>query len=302
MLSPPAALHVVLVRCNEPVGRVLTQLRHLQNTAFTVMQKQTSRCNLHPLPHPLPSNGEIRIIPQNLGRECSGYLQFIHDNYDRLPTLTAFVQWNAEMHMPMSLSLSLGALLNTTGEFVALSKNSFEGAWPSPCEPPDTAKALKSCARHYWEIATANRRSPHWLSESLSPPTGAHIGASSEPTHFRFYANGLFAVSRERVRFHPRSLYKMLLDRMLGRHPLACIGGAHRAFAPWANSSGLVRAEADCLMLEKTWHILFGEDPTLAPPQAYNDWRFPSAYRIEHAHGKPVRAGRIECADRGKTM
>ena len=292
-----ASLHVVLVRCNEPAGRVLNQLRDLPNTEFTIMQKHTLRCNLHQLPSPLPPNGAMRQIPRNLGRECSGYLQFLYDEYDRLPPLTAFLQWNAEMHMPMPIAFSLRALLNFTGGFVALSKNSFEGIWPAPCEPPDQAKALTTCASHYWQLAT-QPASITGIDGSLSSPLPSRAApAVATPTRFRFYANGLFAVSRERVRAHPRSLYKLLLDRMLGREALACVGGVHRPFASWANSTGLVRAEADCLMLEKMWHVFFGEDPTLAPPEIYNEMRFPKAYRDKYAPGRSVRAGRIECTD-----
>ena len=50
-------------------------------------------------------------------------------------------------------------------------------------------------------------------------------------------------------------------------------------------------------MLEKMWHVFFGEDPTLAPPEIYNEMRFPKAYRDKYAPGRSVRAGRIECTD-----
>lgn len=299
-----AVLHVVIVRCNEPIGRVIHQLNSLPNIAFTVMQKQTARCNLNQLP-PLPSRGSLRIMPLNLGRECSGYLQYLYDDYHQLPELIAFLQWNAEMHMPFPLDVSLRALGNFSGGYMALSKNSFEGAWPAPCEPRDQSKALHACAGHYWRMVSSHRRSDGGSMGQLGDGrSGVFVGggrsaasdaAANTPERFRFYANGLFAVSRDRVRAHPRSRYKLLLDRMLGRAPLACVGGVHRAFAPWANASGLVRAEADCLMLEKMWHMFFGEDPTLAPPDTYNEWRFPQSYRDAYATGKRMRSGRITC-------
>ena len=305
--EPSVALHVVVVRCNEPIGRVIHQLGSLPNVVFTVMQKQTARCNLHPLPT-LPTRGEMRIMPQNLGRECSGYLQFLYDEYDRLPALTAFLQWGAEMHMPFPLDVSLRALGNFTGGYMALSKNSFEGLWPAPCESRDQTKALNACAGHYWRMASTRRRTgggkggrPGSRDERGGDGSGERFGtmesSADAPSRFRFYANGMFAVARERVRAHPRSHYKLLLDRMLGRAPLACVGGVHRAFAPWANASGLVRAEADCLMLEKMWHIFFGENPTLAPPDTYNEWRFPPSYRDAYTGGRRIRAGRIRCAE-----
>ena len=275
-------LHAVFVRCDEPIGRVLHAIQFVGSRGdftFTIYQKQTARCNQHPLPGSLPGSAALRIMPLNLGRECAGYLQFLHDEYYNLPAMTAFLQWGAEVHMPLPLHTSLGALRNTSGGFFALSKNSFEGRWPTPCEPADQARALGSCAEHYWRMAAnGTRRDP-----------------SAPPERFRFYANGLFAVARERVLAHPRALYRLLLDRMQGRAPLACVGGVHRPFASWKNASNLVRAEADCLMLEKMWHIYFGEEPTLAPPTEYNAWRFPPEYLSMHAKGRTVRAGRIEC-------
>lgn len=275
-------MHVVLVRCDEPVRPVLRQLETLSgHMTFTIYQKQSARCGRNPLPSPFPVKGaDVRVMPGNLGRECSGILQFLYDEYHKLASHTAFMQWGAEVHMPLSLSLTLLALQNGSGGFVALSKNSFEGFWPAPCEPPEQAKALRTCANEYWRTA---------------PPSGA---MREPPTRFRFYANGLFAVAPERVQAHPRSYYKRLLDRMLGRAPLACVGGPHHLpFAPWVNASGFVRAEADCLMLEKTWHIIFGESPTLAPPEVYNLWRYPMAWRqanLQHPHDSP-RATRIKC-------
>ena len=281
-------LHVVLVRCDEQLGRVLNQVQSFPDVAFTIYQKESARCGKHhKLPSPLPPNGAVRSMPMNLGRECSGYLQYLYDEYERLPRLTAFLQWNAEMHMPVPLAATIGMLSNFTGGFVALSKNSFEGRWPAPCEPKDQSKALRMCADQYWRAASG------------SLPGAGGMTVPPAPTRFRFYANGIFAVARERVHRHPRSLYKLLLDRMLGRAPLACVGGAHHAFASWSNSSGLVRAEADCLMLEKMWHMFFGEEPALAPPDVYNEMRFPAAARA--AWGKygqrPVKTGRNECPE-----
>ena len=279
-----AKLHVVLIRCDEPVGNMLQKLQFVNETTFTIYQKQRGRCGRHQLPTELPSNFDVRMMPFNLGRECIGILQYLYDEYTRLPPLIAFLQWGAELHMPLPLSLMLTALHNFTGGFMALSKNSFEGRWPVPCEDADQSKALIACADEYWDYITR----VHQLSK---------LSVVGPPTNFRFYANGIFAVSRERVRAHSRGFYKVLLDRHLGHASLICVGGArHQAFATWANSSALVRAEADCLMLEKIWHIAFGESPMLATPAVYNEMRFPTAWRkVNLKPSQVVRSNRIQC-------
>ena len=136
---------------------------------------------------------------------------------------------------------------------MALSKNSFEGAWPAPCELPSQAQALKSCASFFWK----------------------EISHLQPPSMFRFYANGLFAVSRNRIHARPQHFYERLLNRFTGRAPLQCIGGLHKRFVTWANSTRHVPAEADCLMLEKIWHIIFGEQPVMPSSEKYNYLRFP---------------------------
>ena len=41
----------------------------------------------------------------------------------------------------------------TAAGYVGLSKNSFEGRWPSPCEPPRHVAAFAACADSYWREA-----------------------------------------------------------------------------------------------------------------------------------------------------
>jgi hypothetical protein len=91
-------LLIVLVRCNEPLGHVTQQLRAAA-LPYLIYQKVAGICNSRPLP---PAEAaHARMIPFNLGRECIGYLQFMSEQYNSLPRMTAFLQWGAEMHMPL---------------------------------------------------------------------------------------------------------------------------------------------------------------------------------------------------------
>ena len=179
--------------------------------------------------------------------------------------------------MHMSFQSSLWANLaflrgNATHQpppYAGLSKNSIEGEWPGPCENRQKVAAFKGCADEYWREFARTSDAP--------------------PDFFRFYANGLFAATRRRIRAHPRALYVSLLDRLEGRAPLRCVHpaaslgsraqsavpgwsreGLHGRYVEWTNSSRLVPAESDCLMLEKLWHVLLGEPVVMPPPAAYN--------------------------------
>ena len=55
----------------------------------------------------------------------------------------------------------------------------------------------------------------------------------------------------------------------------------------WTNSSRLVPAESDCLMLEKLWHVLLGEPVVMPPPAAYNA-------QLRNYGGR-ARVGHIKC-------
>ena len=259
---PDAPLLLVLVRCNEPYATVVQQLRAAR-LPYIIYQKEGGMCNKRRLPESEAASS--RLIPFNLGRECVGYVKFISDYYHELPRMTAFLQWEAEMHMPLrghGLPANVAFLRNVSSGYVALSKNVFEGPWPAPCEPAKSIPAFASCSASYWQEAAS---------------AGAQAGAPP-PDRVRFYANGMFAASADRIRRHPRAFYRRLLARFSGRTPLRCVDG--NVFRPFhnRNASGVVRSEVDCLVLEKLWHVLLGEPPMMPPPAEYDQLRFPPSY------------------------
>lgn len=286
-MSDPSSpsLTVVLVHCFEPLKPVLAQLR-VARLPYVVYQKTARRCRA-PTPEEV-APGELVTLPHNLGRECSGYLRFIVDRYHRLPRMTAFLQAGAEMHLPFTHGIwhSLRPLLNTSAGFIGLSKNAFEGPWPTPCEPARTRTAFAACQARYWRVASNDGP------EAGQPP----------PHLFRFYANGLFAASAERIRRRPLHVYQMLLDRLEGRAPLQCVNARDRrqgAFAAWANDTDHISpAEIDCLMLEKLWHVLLGERAMMPPPSQYDagGGRYSETdIAWSAARGGRLRQGRIQC-------
>ena len=54
---------------------------------------------------------------------------------------------------------------------------------------------------------------------------------------------------------------------------------------------GVHYAEIDCLVLEKSWHVLLGEKPMMPRPPEYNQLRYPRSYleSIAHVDARGVR-------------
>lgn len=259
-------LLLVFARCREPAGAefsATSSALHDAGIPYMVYQKGGYCARAREGGAAIEA---ARNMSHNLGRECAVIMRFIVEHYDDLPKMTAFLQFGYEPHMPWRRELLPNlrwVQRNRSLGFAALSKNSFEGAFPAPCEKEEDQKAFGACAVAYWSAFTENGP------EAGRPP----------PSYFRFYANNLFAASRERIRAHPLSLYRTLLARFEGRAPMLCRSGLHRKIIFWERSHmQLVPAEIDCLMLEKLVHVLFGE-PALMPPQhEYNArTRFPSA-------------------------
>ena len=94
-------LLVVIVHCLEPLNGVLHILR-AHRLPFIIYHKSSARCR-PPRLVDIEPYGELVLMPHNLGRECSGYLRFIVERYERtLPQMIAFLQAGAEMHLPFT--------------------------------------------------------------------------------------------------------------------------------------------------------------------------------------------------------
>jgi hypothetical protein len=133
--------------------------------------------------------------------------------------------------------------------FVSLSRHSFEGQWPAPCEAAGKQATFRRCSDAIWR----------------------HDLGVTPPQRLRFYANSLFAVTRERIRARPRGWYAHMLSRLSGGAPARCDGPDTRRRAGAAT-----RLVGDCHVLEKSWHVVFGEDPALPPPREYDRMRAPN--------------------------
>ena len=241
---------VVFARCSESGGSGIRDLTTL-GVPFRVYQK--APCNnshtFHTLAQLPPAS--VRMLDYNAGDECSAYLQYIHDEYDQLPAGVVFLQYASEHQQMLSTVSSTvrtaAAALERLG-YVALSRHTFEGRWPAPCEHAGKQQTFARCSAAIYKDMDV-------------PP----------PATFRFYANGLFAVTRERIRQRSRSWYADMVSRLSGRAPSRCDGPDTRR-----RVGAATKLVGDCHVLEKSWHVLFGERPTLPAAHAYDGLRAPN--------------------------
>jgi hypothetical protein len=196
---------VVFSRCAE-VGTTAARALTQRSVPFVVYQK-SGPCNASArgakVLAALPQQS-VRMLDHNAGDECSSYLQYVVDAYDRLPSAIVFLQYEQyhQLALPAEASVSLAFAAVARLGFVALGRHSFEGRWPAPCEAAGKQATFQRCSLAIWR---------------------QDLGVEP-PASFRFWANGLFAVSRERVRSRPRAWYEDALARLSGRAPARCDG------------------------------------------------------------------------------
>lgn len=257
-MHPWPDLAVVFARCAEPgvgAARALSQ----QLIPFHVYQKGGTCNSSSRAMQTLAQIGalpgaHVRHMERNAGDECAAYLQYVADEYERLPSTVVFLQYGAEYQLALPSAVGVARLAHAAVArrglgFVALGRHSFEGLWPAPCEAPGKQATFRRCSERIWRDDLG-----------VAPPRA-----------FRFYANGLFGVSRERVRKRPRAWYTAAAARLTGDAPARCDGPDTRR-RPGAAS----RLVGDCHVLEKAWHIVFGEPSSLPPAVAYDALRAPN--------------------------
>lgn len=163
---------VVFARCAETGLQAPRELSAL-GIPFRVQQKaapcNTSARGASTLAQ-LPSH-RVRVMDHNAGDECSAYLQYLHEEYHRLPKSMIFLQYGGEKQLVThtaadAVRVAVDALSRLG--FVALSRHTFEGQWPAPCEASGKQATFRACATKFWN-------------------DGLH---ATPPSFLRFYANG----------------------------------------------------------------------------------------------------------------
>ena len=254
------SFRVVLSRCSENGVATPHSLRAAK-IPFTVVQKECSAFRGNKTMAALKTmvqassdgSADVLFMDHNRGDECSAYLHYIVHAYEALPDFLVFLQYASEPQLMLSSVAKTAltarkAMVSRGLGFMSVGRHSFEGQWPAPCEASGKQATFRRCSEQIWR----------------------HDFGVSPPKVFRFYANGLFAVARERVLSRPKAWYAEALARLSGRMQTRCDGPDTRR-QPGAPT----RLVGDCHVLEKSWHVLFGEPHTMPNPIIYNALRAP---------------------------
>jgi hypothetical protein len=190
--------HVVVARYKESVDWLAPFAPHIR-----LYNKGPSS-----IPHPF-----ITVNLPNIGRESHTYLQYILDYYDRLPQIVVFTQGDiteelAEQYPNGKLSSSFIIELVRSAYEHGQSQNFFLNERIPP--PWRATPALRMSSYKGNQLESAGMTLGEWYESRIGRPYPA-----SPP----WYIHALFAVKRERILQHPRSLYERLIADLTTADP-----------------------------------------------------------------------------------
>lgn len=273
----PTKLVVVVPSLDGNLTGKLARVRNSSNLTYIVYQRQDP--------------GAARYSP-NFGFEGGVHVQFVHDEYEDLPEVTAFLQDRAEQHNP-NIEQWLGCLREDmayaplTG--VRLLRRGLD-VWRDQVGGRDAI--VEQCWR--------NMLAAFDLSGLLPPRAKPTVG---------YYQGALFAASRAQLRLHPRSAYARAHALLAGGD-----GRCHHGelqwetlFSPRLPTTVALDAPANCKHTsagawEHLEHIIvggMGRNRSLRAPYKFD---FCSAYRAD-CPGTPCSrraAARVHGPNRGQ--
>jgi hypothetical protein len=195
----------------------------------------------------------IRHTTTNQGtEECNGYLDYMHDYYDNLTSVTVFMHddglwpysthkgWDA--HTPFK---TFEPIVNATKQFVTKDH---------PFLHLGVTNLWEQWGKDVYHGAAMKILWPHFakLDPNSDPPM---VMVDLPPKNLTFKPSANFAVHQEQLRIRPKATYYALLQ--------------HFRFANRVNRGGdtYMGARQFCCAMECMWHIFFGE-PAIMPRQA----------------------------------
>lgn len=243
---------LVVARTDEDVSWLSVFLSDIPHTVYQAGWTEEKRAKwVGPLP-------QHKAAPH--AKETNVYLQYIVDNYDRLPETVVFMHahrhgWHMKDKVPLLQRLRWGQI-----GFANLRHQGFKD-WD--CGSPFKRKFFP-CG---WEGAIVTPRQPFTKTFFQQPQPGPvarysmnvhrfwrvlfqdELGPLPELIYTQCCAE--FVVSRDRILAHPKAFYKRILAKI--------------------NSYNLKQFSYElALAFEYSWHIIFGEPP-VSPPVAECD-------------------------------
>ncbi|KAK3241548.1 hypothetical protein CYMTET_48697 [Cymbomonas tetramitiformis] len=232
------ALCVVLTRCAENVTRVQNDLKQAGIPYIIMQQNRAEKLNKYDGPcgrslsGGIREGGELVNLQGNMGNECRGYLRMILQWWDDLPERILFLQgYPYDQMLESNLPRLLSCLSRTAYGYVPVNKHMYyKKIFPFPHTDGYTRDA-HGCTKRYWTLASQGREQEF-------------------PGLISYYKGAQFMVSRERIKAVNKEVYQDISDRFEGRRITMCL---------WQFGKERLDTGADCMALERLWHVLFGE-------------------------------------------
>lgn len=188
--------------------------------------------------------------------ECGGFLNFIVDEYERLPKVSAFVHGNPrgdihegshEPHGDPHIFSVIRHIAADPSKVVGYCSLNSKSTWDAPGFGggfgwKETKNTWKEAVRY------------------MDPLRFGHLIAALTPMlqgekTWMCFDSAQFAVSRERIHAHPLAFYQELLDWVRDADV-----GLDWLAQDWTGTlKGVSAEELKCGMLETAWHRIFGE-------------------------------------------
>lgn len=211
------------------LASILPSVGFLQRNLYEVSQLRS----------PARSHDKPRTAAGGSTRECGGYLSYIVENYDRLPSVSVFLQaaplQGADYHSDARLFSTIRSLGEAPDKVNHCSFNKLYTNWTSVPLLEKWSNALDTASPT--EFSELRR-----VLLPLLPPQGG-------PSCFQ---SAQFAIGRDRIRAHSKAFYTELLKFVTDGNLTA----AHHQQGGNKN--------AECGLLEPTWHLVFGEPAVCA--------------------------------------
>jgi Protein of unknown function (DUF3431) len=191
--------------------------------------------------------------PANEGsEECNGYLDYMHDYYDDLTSVTVFMhddglwpysKWKGEdAHTPFE---TFEPIVTLTKQFVTKDHPFLHFGVTEIEEEWGTDPSHGPAMRVLWPYFAKPMPGTNPPSSSLDAP----------PTELTFKPSAHFAVRREQIQMRPKSTYFALLQQLRFANTVT------------DEKSHNLEARDYCCAMERMWHIFFGE-PAILPKRA----------------------------------
>jgi hypothetical protein len=189
------------------------------NEDINWLKKQMSNCIIYNKGKKLNIQNEI-MLP-NIGRESHTYLNYIIENYKKLPDIVIFTQANISDHVKDPDKINYLRKLKVQARKFNKSRERDSYNILNPIQYRKDGSRIGNEWSPYWNLNTFNRDGNYFLENNYKNKKPIifieWFYKNIKPVYqcpFKIYSYGLFAVKKELILKHPIEYYKTLIEQV----------------------------------------------------------------------------------------